>query len=112
MSRFSDQIADVWTMDTFEQIVQLAELIDSPVFIGVRLDILAIRHHPYLFKALNALLAFLPQCPCALVLNERLQPTLLATQIATPIVRRPTIEDNLDIDELFRMYCTCNNCQI
>lgn len=59
-------------VDLLIQVDKLVQLIESPVFIGLRLQLLEPDQNPYLFKCLYGLLMLLPQSSAFLTLKNRL----------------------------------------
>lgn len=70
------------TVDLLVQVDQLVQLLETPVFTHLRLQLLEPAQHPALLKALYGLLMLLPQSSAWATLSARLQcvPTLQALQ--------------------------------
>uniref|UniRef100_A0A5F9D116 Protein VAC14 homolog n=1 Tax=Oryctolagus cuniculus TaxID=9986 RepID=A0A5F9D116_RABIT len=72
------------TVDFLTEVDKLVQLIECPIFTYLRLQLLDVRNHPYLIKALYGLLMLLPQSSAFQLLSHRLQcvpnPELLQTQ--------------------------------
>ena len=60
------------TVSLLIQIDKLVQLLESPVFTSLRLQLLEPEKNPYLFKCLYGLLMFLPQSSAFLTLRNRL----------------------------------------
>lgn len=60
------------TVDTLIQIDKLVQLLESPVFTYLRLQLLEPERHPYLYKCLYGLLMLLPQSSAFAALKNRL----------------------------------------
>ncbi|CCO31892.1 hypothetical protein BN14_05943 [Rhizoctonia solani AG-1 IB] len=60
------------TLQLLVQIDKLVQLIESPVFTSLRLQLLEPDRHPYLFKCLYGLLMILPQSSAFVSLSRRL----------------------------------------
>ena len=60
------------TVNLLVQIDKLVQLIESPVFSGLRLQLLEPDRNPYLFKCLYGILMLLPQSSAFLTLKNRL----------------------------------------
>ncbi|KAI9685667.1 MAG: hypothetical protein M1822_004227 [Bathelium mastoideum] len=68
---FADQIE--LTVSILIQIDKLVQLLESPVFTALRLQLLEPERHPYLYKCLYGLLMLLPQSSAFAALKNRLQ---------------------------------------
>ncbi|XP_040838337.1 protein VAC14 homolog isoform X2 [Ochotona curzoniae] len=72
------------TVDFLTEVDKLVQLIECPIFTYLRLQLLDVKNHPYLIKALYGLLMLLPQSSAFQLLSHRLQcvpnPELLQTQ--------------------------------
>eukprot|EP00744_Colponema_vietnamica_P004839 GILI01007171.1.p1 GENE.GILI01007171.1~~GILI01007171.1.p1 ORF type:complete len:681 (+),score=241.50 GILI01007171.1:67-2109(+) len=60
------------TVSMLVQIDKLVQLIESPIFVHLRLQLLSPEEHPYLLRALYGLLMLLPQSKAFKTLNTRL----------------------------------------
>ncbi|KAH3731718.1 VAC14 protein [Pelomyxa schiedti] len=60
------------TVDLLMELDQLVQLIESPIFVGLRLQLLSYQQYPSLFKCLYGLLMLLPQSPAFVLLKNRL----------------------------------------
>jgi len=68
------QIADIEvTVGFLQQIDKLVQLIESPIFIHLRLQLLEPSRHPFLLKSLYGLLTLLPQSSAFTSLKTRLE---------------------------------------
>ncbi|NP_001004650.1 protein VAC14 homolog [Danio rerio] len=60
------------TVDFLMEVDKLVQLIESPIFTYLRLQLLDVEHNPYLIKALYGLLMLLPQSQAFQLLSHRL----------------------------------------
>lgn len=60
------------TVDFLTEVDKLVQLIESPIFTYLRLQLLDVESHPYLIKALYGLLMLLPQSSAFTLLRQRL----------------------------------------
>jgi len=60
------------TVDTLQEIDKLVNLIESPIYMYLRIQLLEPEKYPYLFKALYGILMLLPQSPAFHILRNRL----------------------------------------
>jgi len=60
------------TVNFLVEIDKLVQLLESPIFTGLRLQLLEPENYPYLFKALYGLLMLLPQSSAYETLKNRL----------------------------------------
>lgn len=60
------------TVDFLCELDKLVQLVESPVFASLRLQLLDPKEHPHLFRAIYALLMILPQSAAFLTLQRRL----------------------------------------
>uniref|UniRef100_A0A671NF43 Protein VAC14 homolog n=1 Tax=Sinocyclocheilus anshuiensis TaxID=1608454 RepID=A0A671NF43_9TELE len=71
------------TVDFLMEVDKLVQLIESPIFTYLRLQLLDVEHNPYLIKALYGLLMLLPQSQAFQLLSHRLScvpnPALMRT---------------------------------
>ena len=93
------------------QIDKLVQLIESPVFTHVRLQLLEPEHHPFLLKAMWGILMLLPQSPAFHLLKNRLDATpelgIFRMNIETREPPRPptgAIPPTIDFGALLRTY--------
>jgi vacuole morphology and inheritance protein 14 len=77
------------TVDLLVQVDQLVQLLETPVFTYLRLQLLEPAQHPALLKTLYGLLLLLPQSSAWVTLSARLQcvPTLQLLQPHTDSAR-------------------------
>lgn len=61
------------TVDFLMEVDKLVQLIESPIFTYLRLQLLDVENNPYLIKALYGLLMLLPQSQAFQLLSQRLQ---------------------------------------
>ncbi|XP_049850495.1 protein VAC14 homolog [Schistocerca gregaria] len=89
------------TVDFLVEIDKLIQLLESPVFMYLRLQLLEPDKYPYLFKALFGLLMLLPQSNTFNTLKNRL---MLATSLNTIVPKSDDISSkstgNIDFDGL------------
>jgi vacuole morphology and inheritance protein 14 len=60
-------------LDTLVQVAKVVQLLESPIFVYLRLQLLEAEEHPYLIKSLYGLLMVLPQGKAFNVLKQRLK---------------------------------------
>uniref|UniRef100_A0A8C2KC00 Protein VAC14 homolog n=1 Tax=Cyprinus carpio TaxID=7962 RepID=A0A8C2KC00_CYPCA len=68
------------TVDFLMEVDKLVQLIESPIFTYLRLQLLDVEHNPYLIKALYGLLMLLPQSQAFQLLSHRLSFLVLSKQ--------------------------------
>eukprot|EP01016_Furgasonia_blochmanni_P010806 TRINITY_DN1465_c0_g2_i1.p1 TRINITY_DN1465_c0_g2~~TRINITY_DN1465_c0_g2_i1.p1 ORF type:complete len:513 (+),score=154.52 TRINITY_DN1465_c0_g2_i1:100-1539(+) len=73
ITSFADIEMDV---ETLVQVAKLIQLIESPIFVYLRLQLLEAERYPYLLKSLYGLLMLLPQGKAFNALRQRLQNTI------------------------------------
>ena len=61
------------TIELMKQLARLVDLLDSPIFVHLRLQMLEQHRHPYLLRSLYAILMFLPASRAYQVLKLRLK---------------------------------------
>jgi len=71
------------------QVDKLVQLIESPIFTSLRLQLLEPEQHPFLFKCLYGMLMLLPQSSAFATLRNRLQAVHGLGQITMPADSRP-----------------------
>lgn len=79
------QMADIEvSVALLMQIDKLVQLIESPIFIHLRLQLLEPQRHPFLVKSLYGLLMLLPQSPAYSLLKSRLESVSPLNQLQCP----------------------------
>uniref|UniRef100_A0A8C9S2V0 Protein VAC14 homolog n=1 Tax=Scleropages formosus TaxID=113540 RepID=A0A8C9S2V0_SCLFO len=98
------------TVDFLIEVDKLVQLIESPIFTYLRLQLLDVENNPYLIKALYGLLMLLPQSQAFTLLSHRLRcvpnPELMRTVPdlkASPSSRCPA-SSNVDYGELLQHF--------
>ncbi|XP_059848504.1 protein VAC14 homolog isoform X1 [Hypanus sabinus] len=97
------------TIDFLTEVDKLVQLIESPIFTYLRLQLLDVENNPYLIKALYGLLMLLPQSKAFQLLSQRLQcvpnPELMR---ATPSEKSTTanrqVPSEIDYNELLQHF--------
>jgi len=87
------------TIQILVQIDKLVQLIESPVFTHIRLQLLEPDRYPYLFKCLYGLLMLLPQSSAFISLRNRLNAVNSAGFLH--IAPKPSIYSSLSSDQTF-----------
>jgi len=79
------------TVGFLMQVDKLVQLLESPVFIQLRLQLLEVgaSHHPFLLKSLYGLLMLLPQSTAFTTLSTRLATIATLQQQQSPAITRP-----------------------
>uniref|UniRef100_S4RGQ8 Vacuolar protein 14 C-terminal Fig4-binding domain-containing protein n=1 Tax=Petromyzon marinus TaxID=7757 RepID=S4RGQ8_PETMA len=76
------------TVDFLTEVDKLVQLIESPIFTYLRLQLLDVESLPYLIKALYGLLMLLPQSSAFTLLRQRLacvpDPQLMVADLSPP----------------------------
>lgn len=99
------------TVEFFISIDKLVQLLESPLFVSLRLQLLEPHAHPFLVKSLYGLLMLLPQSPAFELLKNRLAcvqalSTTLPTQIkindSSPIDLQPLVQHFLQVQDRHR----------
>uniref|UniRef100_A0A8C7QQU5 Protein VAC14 homolog n=1 Tax=Oncorhynchus mykiss TaxID=8022 RepID=A0A8C7QQU5_ONCMY len=92
------------TVDFLMEVDKLVQLIESPIFTYLRLQLLDVENNPYLIKALYGLLMLLPQSQAFQLLSHRLRcvpnPELMRTN---SITMRPTYT-HMDYNDLLQHF--------
>uniref|UniRef100_A0A8C7QSE7 Protein VAC14 homolog n=1 Tax=Oncorhynchus mykiss TaxID=8022 RepID=A0A8C7QSE7_ONCMY len=92
------------TVDFLMEVDKLVQLIESPIFTYLRLQLLDVENNPYLIKALYGLLMLLPQSQAFQLLSHRLRcvpnPELMRTPVGT---KRPTYT-HMDYNDLLQHF--------
>jgi vacuole morphology and inheritance protein 14 len=86
---------------------KLVQLLESPIFMSLRLQLLEPQRHPYLFKALYGLLMLLPQSSAFETLRNRLDSVASVTVLQSiPGVRSApvSVDANIDFSELLEHF--------
>ncbi|XP_026182024.1 protein VAC14 homolog [Mastacembelus armatus] len=97
------------TVDFLIEVDKLVQLIESPIFTYLRLQLLDVENNPYLIKALYGLLMLLPQSQAFQLLSHRLQcvpnPELMRTVNVPKYVdsKRPS-HTQMDYSELLQHF--------
>ncbi|RWS05439.1 protein VAC14-like protein [Dinothrombium tinctorium] len=96
------------TVDFLTEIDQLVQLIESPIFAYLRLELLDVEHNSYLVKSLYGLLMLLPQGNQFNALRKRLQCVPTFKQSVTENSKRQTSnspsQPKMDFKELLRRF--------
>uniref|UniRef100_A0A8C7KQU4 Protein VAC14 homolog n=1 Tax=Oncorhynchus kisutch TaxID=8019 RepID=A0A8C7KQU4_ONCKI len=92
------------TVDFLMEVDKLVQLIESPIFTYLRLQLLDVENNPYLIKALYGLLMLLPQSQAFQLLSHRLRcvpnPELMRTPVGT---KRPAYT-HMDYNDLLQHF--------
>ncbi|XP_022367096.1 protein VAC14 homolog isoform X4 [Enhydra lutris kenyoni] len=90
------------TVDFLTEVDKLVQLIECPIFTYLRLQLLDVKSHPHLIKALYGLLMLLPQSSAFQLLSRRLQcvpnPELLQTEDSSQAAPKAQKADSPSID--------------
>lgn len=90
------------TVDFLTEVDKLVQLIECPIFTYLRLQLLDVKSHPHLIKALYGLLMLLPQSSAFQLLSRRLQcvpnPELLQTENSPQAAPKAQKADSSSID--------------
>uniref|UniRef100_A0A8B9HVA0 Protein VAC14 homolog n=1 Tax=Astyanax mexicanus TaxID=7994 RepID=A0A8B9HVA0_ASTMX len=95
------------TVDFLIEVDKLVQLIESPIFTYLRLQLLDVENNPYLIKALYGLLMLLPQSQAFQLLSHRLRcvpnPELMRTLLEDVSAKRAT-RPQVDYKELLQHF--------
>uniref|UniRef100_A0A4W4EVC9 Protein VAC14 homolog n=1 Tax=Electrophorus electricus TaxID=8005 RepID=A0A4W4EVC9_ELEEL len=95
------------TVDFLMEVDKLVQLIESPIFTYLRLQLLDVENNPYLIKALYGLLMLLPQSQAFQLLSRRLRcvpnPELMRTD-SNPASAKRTTQPQVDYKELLQHF--------
>ncbi|KAB5571617.1 hypothetical protein PHYPO_G00227090 [Pangasianodon hypophthalmus] len=95
------------TVDFLIEVDKLVQLIESPIFTYLRLQLLDVENNPYLIKALYGLLMLLPQSQAFQLLSHRLRcvpnPELMRTVEGSNPAKRPA-QPQVDYKELLQHF--------
>ena len=69
------------TVDIISQLARLVQLLESPIFTHLRMQVLEHAKHPYLLRALYGLLMMLPQSRAYTTLDNRLRAVAMMQQV-------------------------------
>uniref|UniRef100_A0A8C1CNK6 Protein VAC14 homolog n=1 Tax=Cyprinus carpio carpio TaxID=630221 RepID=A0A8C1CNK6_CYPCA len=98
------------TVDFLMEVDKLVQLIESPIFTYLRLQLLDVEHNPYLIKALYGLLMLLPQSQAFQLLSHRLScvpnPELMRTveDPKAPVKDKRLAQPHIDYSELLQHF--------
>uniref|UniRef100_A0A673ND25 Protein VAC14 homolog n=1 Tax=Sinocyclocheilus rhinocerous TaxID=307959 RepID=A0A673ND25_9TELE len=98
------------TVDFLMEVDKLVQLIESPIFTYLRLQLLDVEHNPYLIKALYGLLMLLPQSQVFQLLSHRLScvpnPELMRTveDPKAPVKDKRLPQPHIDYSELLQHF--------
>uniref|UniRef100_W5LGQ7 Protein VAC14 homolog n=1 Tax=Astyanax mexicanus TaxID=7994 RepID=W5LGQ7_ASTMX len=97
------------TVDFLIEVDKLVQLIESPIFTYLRLQLLDVENNPYLIKALYGLLMLLPQSQAFQLLSHRLRcvpnPELMRTvEIPKPVSAKRATRPQVDYKELLQHF--------
>ncbi|XP_026875456.2 protein VAC14 homolog [Electrophorus electricus] len=97
------------TVDFLMEVDKLVQLIESPIFTYLRLQLLDVENNPYLIKALYGLLMLLPQSQAFQLLSRRLRcvpnPELMRTvKDSNPASAKRTTQPQVDYKELLQHF--------
>ncbi|XP_058622872.1 protein VAC14 homolog isoform X2 [Onychostoma macrolepis] len=98
------------TVDFLMEVDKLVQLIESPIFTYLRLQLLDVEHNPYLIKALYGLLMLLPQSQAFQLLSHRLScvpnPELMRTveDPKAPVKDKRLAQPHIDYCELLQHF--------
>ncbi|KAA0724456.1 Protein VAC14 -like protein [Triplophysa tibetana] len=98
------------TVDFLMEVDKLVQLIESPIFTYLRLQLLDVEHNPYLIKALYGLLMLLPQSQAFQLLSHRLScvpnPELMRTveDPKAPVKDKRTAQPHIDYSDLLQHF--------
>uniref|UniRef100_A0A8C1HIF0 Protein VAC14 homolog n=1 Tax=Cyprinus carpio carpio TaxID=630221 RepID=A0A8C1HIF0_CYPCA len=98
------------TVDFLMEVDKLVQLIESPIFTYLRLQLLDVEHNPYLIKALYGLLMLLPQSQAFQLLSHRLScvpnPELMRTveDPKAPVRDKRLAQPHIDYSELLQHF--------
>ncbi|XP_048013686.1 protein VAC14 homolog isoform X3 [Megalobrama amblycephala] len=98
------------TVDFLMEVDKLVQLIESPIFTYLRLQLLDVEHNPYLIKALYGLLMLLPQSQAFQLLSHRLScvpnPELMRTveDPKAPVKDKRLAQPHIDYNELLQHF--------
>lgn len=98
------------TVDFLMEVDKLVQLIESPIFTYLRLQLLDVEHNPYLIKALYGLLMLLPQSQAFQLLSHRLScvpnPELMRTVEVpkAPVKDKRLAQPHIDYSELLQHF--------
>jgi len=85
------------TVDFLTQIDNLVQLLESPIFVDLRLQLLEPQKHSYLLKTLYGLLMLLPQSTAYSKLSKRLE--CVNTLSMLQMTQQKTQEDGEKVEE-------------
>ncbi|KAL7862863.1 hypothetical protein SRHO_G00118470 [Serrasalmus rhombeus] len=97
------------TVDFLIEVDKLVQLIESPIFTYLRLQLLDVENNPYLIKALYGLLMLLPQSQAFQLLSHRLRcvpnPELMRTvEVPKPASAKHATKPQVDYQELLQHF--------
>ncbi|XP_072519896.1 protein VAC14 homolog isoform X2 [Salminus brasiliensis] len=97
------------TVDFLMEVDKLVQLIESPIFTYLRLQLLDVENNPYLIKALYGLLMLLPQSQAFQLLSHRLScvpnPELMRTvDVPKPASTKHATQPQVDYRELLQHF--------
>lgn len=98
------------TVDFLMEVDKLVQLIESPIFTYLRLQLLDVEHNPYLIKALYGLLMLLPQSQAFQLLSHRLScvpnPELMRTveDKKVPVKEKRPAQPHIDYSDLLQHF--------
>uniref|UniRef100_A0A8C1HSF7 Protein VAC14 homolog n=1 Tax=Cyprinus carpio carpio TaxID=630221 RepID=A0A8C1HSF7_CYPCA len=94
------------TVDFLMEVDKLVQLIESPIFTYLRLQLLDVEHNPYLIKALYGLLMLLPQSQAFQLLSHRLSFLMLSKQEdpKAPVKDKRLAQPHIDYSELLQHF--------
>ncbi|XP_059391860.1 protein VAC14 homolog [Carassius carassius] len=98
------------TVDFLMEVDKLVQLIESPIFTYLRLQLLDVEHNPYLIKALYGLLMLLPQSQAFQLLSHRLScvpnPELMRAveDPKVPVKDKRLAQPHIDYSELLQHF--------
>ncbi|XP_036424120.1 protein VAC14 homolog [Colossoma macropomum] len=97
------------TVDFLIEVDKLVQLIESPIFTYLRLQLLDVENNPYLIKALYGLLMLLPQSQAFQLLSHRLRcvpnPELMRTvEVPKPASAKRATQPQVDYQELLQHF--------
>jgi len=86
------------TVDTLMEIDKLVNLIESPIFMHLRMQLLEPEKYPFLFKSLYGILMLLPQSPAFHTLCNRLNSMTCMGELLLMPTSQNVVQQPQDID--------------
>uniref|UniRef100_A0A3P8YD53 Protein VAC14 homolog n=1 Tax=Esox lucius TaxID=8010 RepID=A0A3P8YD53_ESOLU len=92
------------TVDFLMEVDKLVQLIESPIFTYLRLQLLDVENNPYLIKALYGLLMLLPQSQAFQLLSHRLRCVPNPELMRTPAGAKRAAYAHMDYNDLLKHF--------